>query len=70
MMSQHGRQTKRILTSALDPYHRLAMNYNGYIILSIIFGAFIGAFIFSWEALWEGPRSNTSAAEEPTVCCS
>ncbi|KAJ0122566.1 ctr copper transporter [Diaporthe amygdali] len=48
----------------------LAMNYNGYILISIIIGAYFGAFLFSWETLWEGPRSNTSAAEEPTVCCS
>ncbi|KAL1873504.1 copper transporter complex subunit Ctr4 [Diaporthe australafricana] len=48
----------------------LAMNYNGYILISIIVGAYFGAFVFSWETLWEGPRANTSAAEEPTVCCS
>lgn len=46
------------------------MNYNGYIIISIIIGAYIGAFIFSWETLWEGSRANTSATEEPTICCS
>ncbi|KAI3394586.1 hypothetical protein diail_2509 [Diaporthe ilicicola] len=48
----------------------LAMNYNGYILLSIIVGAYFGAFVFSWETLWEGQRSNTSAVEEPTICCS
>jgi solute carrier family 31 (copper transporter), member 1 len=26
----------------------LAMHYNGYIIISIIIGAFLGAFVFSW----------------------
>jgi len=29
----------------------LAMYYNGYIIICIIIGAFIGAFIFSWETI-------------------
>ena len=27
----------------------LAMYYNGYILISILIGAFIGSFIFSWE---------------------
>lgn len=27
----------------------LAMYFNGYIIICIIIGAFLGAFIFSWE---------------------
>ncbi|KAL8997786.1 MAG: hypothetical protein Q9169_003035 [Polycauliona sp. 2 TL-2023] len=29
----------------------LAMYYNGYIIISIIIGAYLGAFIFSWEGI-------------------
>lgn len=29
----------------------LAMYYNGYIIISIIIGAFLGAFVFSWETI-------------------
>ena len=29
----------------------LAMYYNGYIIISIIIGAFLGAFVFSWEPI-------------------
>ncbi|KAI4122129.1 MAG: hypothetical protein LQ338_005987, partial [Usnochroma carphineum] len=29
----------------------LAMYYNGYIIISIIIGAFLGSFIFSWEGI-------------------
>jgi len=29
----------------------LAMYYNGYIILCIIIGAWVGAFVFSWEAI-------------------
>ncbi|KUI70796.1 Copper transport protein ctr4 [Cytospora mali] len=48
---------------------RLAMNYNGYIIISIIVGAYMGFFLFSWEALSQGTRSNTSAGDEATLCC-
>ena len=29
----------------------LAMYYNGYIIICIVIGAFLGAFVFSWEAI-------------------
>lgn len=29
----------------------LAMYFNGYIILSILVGAFVGSFIFSWERI-------------------
>jgi copper transporter 1 len=29
----------------------LAMYYNGYIIISITIGAFLGSFVFSWEAI-------------------
>jgi len=29
----------------------LAMYFNGYIIISIIIGAFLGAFVFSWEVI-------------------
>lgn len=46
----------------------LAMYYNGYIIICIFLGAYIGAFIFHWEHL-DGGRSGTSASQEPTVCC-
>ena len=27
------------------------MYYNGYFIISIFLGAFVGSFIFSWEAM-------------------
>ncbi|KAK6614148.1 ctr copper transporter [Botrytis cinerea] len=43
----------------------LAMYYNGYIIISIIIGAFLGAFVFSWEPIDLRPNVN----EEATVCC-
>ena len=32
----------------------LAMYYNGYIIISIVIGAFLGSFAFSWEAIGLG----------------
>ncbi|KAK0118799.1 Copper Transporter integral membrane protein that functions in high affinity copper transport [Cadophora gregata] len=42
----------------------LAMYYNGYIIICIIIGAWLGAFVFSWETVdLGGPK------EEVTVCC-
>ncbi|KAI8308385.1 Copper transport protein ctr4 [Colletotrichum sp. SAR11_240] len=44
----------------------LAMYYNGYIIICIFLGSYIGSFIFQWETLYDGP---TSAAKEATVCC-
>ncbi|KAK0609241.1 Ctr copper transporter [Immersiella caudata] len=47
----------------------LAMYYNGYIIICIFIGAYIGAFVFQWETLGLGLDSQTSAAKEPTVCC-
>lgn len=34
----------------------LAMYYNGYFIICILIGAFIGAFIFSWETVGTGNR--------------
>ncbi|KAI2625675.1 Ctr-domain-containing protein [Hypoxylon sp. NC1633] len=46
----------------------LAMYFNGYIIISIFIGAYIGAFAFHWEQL-DGGRRATSASGEPTVCC-
>ena len=45
------------------------MYYNGYIIISIIVGAYIGSFVFQWETLAGGQAASTSAASEPTVCC-
>ncbi|KAM5355327.1 hypothetical protein ACJ41O_001973 [Fusarium nematophilum] len=45
----------------------LAMYYNGYIIICIFIGAYLGAFIFQWETLSAG--GNTSATREATVCC-
>ncbi|KAK4108898.1 Ctr copper transporter [Canariomyces notabilis] len=45
----------------------LAMYYNGYIIICIFIGAYIGSFIFHWEPIGGGVQ--TSAAKEATVCC-
>ncbi|KAK9240243.1 Ctr copper transporter family-domain-containing protein [Lipomyces kononenkoae] len=43
----------------------LAMYYNGYIIICIFIGAYIGSFIFSWEIISSGASSN----QEVTACC-
>ena len=39
----------------------LAMYYNGYIIISIIIGAFLGGFIFSWEPINLGLVPSTTS---------
>ncbi|WYZ44490.1 hypothetical protein EsH8_VII_000926 [Colletotrichum jinshuiense] len=44
----------------------LAMYYNGYMIICIFIGSYIGAFIFQWETIFDEP---TTAAREATVCC-
>ncbi|KAL8382022.1 hypothetical protein RB595_006009 [Gaeumannomyces hyphopodioides] len=46
----------------------LAMYYNGYIIICIFIGAYLGAFVFQWETFTPG-GDQTSAAREATVCC-
>ncbi|KAK3291772.1 Ctr copper transporter family-domain-containing protein [Chaetomium fimeti] len=46
----------------------LAMYYNGYIIICIFIGSFLGAFVFQWEYLGVS-NGQTSAAKEATVCC-
>ncbi|KAG9235258.1 high affinity copper transporter [Amylocarpus encephaloides] len=43
----------------------LAMYYNGYIIISIIIGAWLGAFVFSWGTIGLS-RDNK---QEATICC-
>ena len=53
----------------------LAMYFNGYIIISIIIGSFIGKFLCDWlvQRVPIGGRMATQggdrAVEEPTVCC-
>ncbi|KAF3359018.1 hypothetical protein VdG1_02580 [Verticillium dahliae VDG1] len=46
----------------------LAMYYNGYIIICIFIGAYLGSFIFHWEKIG-GSTGPTSAGESSTVCC-
>ncbi|KAL2864181.1 high-affinity Cu transporter CTR3 [Aspergillus lucknowensis] len=45
----------------------LAMYFNGYIIICIFIGAFLGSFIFSWEYLGSGGKENDATAV--TKCC-
>ncbi|KAK1245658.1 hypothetical protein MKX07_004727 [Trichoderma sp. CBMAI-0711] len=47
----------------------LAMYYNGYFIICIFIGAYIGSFVFHWEPLTAGSDEKTSAASCATVCC-
>lgn len=44
----------------------LAMYYNGYIIICIFIGAFLGAFFFSWEPIGTGEAPDATAV---TKCC-
>ncbi|KAL5359344.1 Ctr copper transporter family-domain-containing protein [Aspergillus floccosus] len=44
----------------------LAMYFNGYIIICIFIGAFLGSFIFSWEPLQLGKENDATAV---TKCC-
>ncbi|KAL6701228.1 Ctr copper transporter family domain-containing protein [Trichoderma pleuroticola] len=46
----------------------LAMYYNGYFIICIFIGAYLGAFVFHWETMTVGSE-NTSATNNATVCC-
>ncbi|KAL3474696.1 Ctr copper transporter [Aspergillus californicus] len=45
----------------------LAMYFNGYIIICIFIGAFLGSFIFSWEYMNLGVKENDATAV--TKCC-
>jgi copper transporter 1 len=52
----------------------LAMYYNGFIILSIFIGSYIGAFVFSWETISVFRPADTADTadtkiEEATYCC-
>ncbi|GME57939.1 CTR copper transporter protein [Neofusicoccum parvum] len=48
----------------------LAMYYNGYLIICIFIGAYLGAFIFSWESVEVTVGGNgMEIQEDPTVCC-
>ncbi|KAL1982256.1 hypothetical protein VTN96DRAFT_1565 [Rasamsonia emersonii] len=50
----------------------LAMYYNGYFIICIFIGAYLGAFVFTWESVSLAPTSagaGTVGPEGVTVCC-
>lgn len=47
----------------------LAMYYNGYIIICIFIGAFLGFFTFGWESFGVGLGGSDRLQEEVTVCC-
>ncbi|KAJ5662651.1 uncharacterized protein N7477_010267 [Penicillium maclennaniae] len=47
----------------------LAMYYNGYFIICIFIGAYIGSFLFSWESISLAGNQQAIVANEATVCC-
>jgi copper transporter 1 len=47
----------------------LAMYYNGYIIICIFIGAYIGYFIFGYESFNVGQGGKDRMEENATVCC-
>lgn len=47
----------------------LAMYYNGYIIICIFIGAYIGYFICGWESFSVGRGGQDRMQENVTVCC-
>lgn len=47
----------------------LAMYYNGYIIICIFIGAYLGYFIFGWESFNVSQASKDRMQENVTVCC-
>ncbi|RDW74008.1 hypothetical protein BP5796_07450 [Coleophoma crateriformis] len=65
MLQQAVRATLHMLQFAVAYFIMLlAMYFNGYIIICIIIGAWLGAFAFSWESVSLG-----DSKEEATVCC-
>ncbi|KAF2195179.1 Ctr-domain-containing protein [Zopfia rhizophila CBS 207.26] len=47
----------------------LAMYYNGYIIICIFIGAYLGYFIFGWEIFQVSAGGKDRMEEQVTVCC-
>jgi copper transporter 1 len=47
----------------------LAMYYNGYIIICIFIGAYIGYFIFGYESFNVGQGGKDRMEENATICC-
>jgi copper transporter 1 len=70
LMQQAVRTLIRTVQFALAYWIMLfALHYNGYIILCIIFGTFVGTYIFQWEMMG-GPHGSVPGGHaEPTGCC-
>ncbi|KAL6167638.1 Copper Transporter integral membrane protein that functions in high affinity copper transport [Exserohilum turcicum] len=47
----------------------LAMYYNGYFIICIFIGAYIGYFVFGWESFSVSGGGEDRMQEDATVCC-
>ena len=47
----------------------LAMYYNGYIIICIFIGAYLGYFVCGWESFNVGKGGQDRMQENVTVCC-
>jgi copper transporter 1 len=47
----------------------LAMYYNGYFIICIFIGAYIGYFVFGWESFSVSRGGEDRMQENATVCC-
>lgn len=47
----------------------LAMYYNGYVIICIFIGAYLGYFICGWESFNVGKGGQDRMQENVTVCC-
>jgi solute carrier family 31 (copper transporter), member 1 len=47
----------------------LAMYYNGYILICIFIGAYLGYFIFGWESFQVRASGEDRLQENVTVCC-
>jgi copper transporter 1 len=47
----------------------LAMYYNGYIIICIFIGAYIGYFMFGYESFNVSQHGSDRMQENATVCC-
>ncbi|EUC51406.1 hypothetical protein COCMIDRAFT_79458 [Bipolaris oryzae ATCC 44560] len=47
----------------------LAMYYNGYFIICIFIGAYIGYFVFGWESFTVSKGGDDRMQENATVCC-
>ncbi|CAG8982646.1 hypothetical protein HYALB_00006041 [Hymenoscyphus albidus] len=67
LMQQAVRATFHMLQFAAAYFVMLlAMYYNGYLIICIIIGAWLGAFVFQWETI---NLSGVGPQEEATLCC-